>query len=194
MMLMLYDETPTEEAVDWFAVCPNSDSQYEAPLPTRLFDVLRLYTDEWDRAVVGKAIKNMKGNILFGLHVLMRTFPDNIVLEMCAREFAHRIPFRLLADIIALSHNGTGRKRLVFPDKRQKPVPSSLLKAFGLRGSESGWFHLLAENEDFVRSVGMNIKNEDWEFITMYDKATLFKSDKKQSTARHQGANQGALF
>lgn len=194
MMLMLYDETPTEDAVDWFAVCPNSDSQYEAPLPTELFDVLRLYTNEWNRAVVGEAIKDMKGNILFGLHVLMRTFPDNIVLEMCAREFAHRIPFRLLADIIALSHNGTSGKHLVFPDKRQKPVPSSLLKAFGLRGSESGWFDRLAENENFVRSVALNIKNEDWEFITMYDKATLFKTTEKQSTARHQGANQGVLF
>lgn len=194
MMQMLYDETPTEEAVDWFAACPNSDSQYEAPLPTGLFDVLRLYTNEWDRAVVGEAIKDMKGNILFGLHVLMRTFPDNIVLEMCAREFALRIPFHLLADIIALSHNGTSGKRLVFPDKRQKPVPSSLLKAFGLRGSESGWFDRLAENENFVRSVALNIKNEDWEFITIYDKSTLFKTAEKQSTARHQGANQGVLF
>ena len=76
---MLYDETPTE-VEDWFAVCPNAVSEFEAPLPKRFFDVLRLYTNEWDRTQVAQALLGMKGSLDFAIHVLMRTYPNNFNL------------------------------------------------------------------------------------------------------------------
>lgn len=190
---MLYDETPTE-VDDWFAVCPNAVSEFEAPLPKRFFDVLRLYTNEWDRAQVAQALLGMKGSLDFAIHVLMRTYPNNMGIQMCAREFAHRIPQKMVVSILALSHNGTGRKRLVFPDKRQQPVPKTILKAFGLRGSERAWVHRLAENEEFLRSVGLGLSKDDWDFLAIPHKGTLFQKTEERITAPPTGGKQDALF
>lgn len=190
---MLYDETPTEQE-DWFALCPNSVSEYEAPLPKRLFDVLRFYTNEWDRAQVAQALIGMKGSLDFAIHVLMRTYPDNMGIQMCAREFAHRIPQKMLASILAMSHNGAGGKRLVFPDKRQRPVSQTILKAFGLRGSERVWVHRLAEDKEFVRSVSLSLTKDDLDFLATPNKGTLLKNNEKRKTALPSGGKQDALF
>jgi len=190
---MLYDETHTE-VDDWFAVCPNAVSEYEAPLPKRLFDVLRLYTSEWDRTQVAQALVGMKGSLDFAIHVLMRTYPDNMGIQMCAREFAHRIPQKMVASILALSHNGVGRKRLMFPDKRQRPVSKTILKAFGLRGSERVWVHRLAKDKEFVRSVSLSLTKDDLDFLTIPNKGTLPKKSEERTTAPLPGGKQDALF
>ena len=188
----LYDVAENEET-DWFSLCPNADSPMVAPKPKRLFDVLRTYTNEYDRVYVSECLKHMDGGIAYAINVLMRTFPNNIGIEMCAREFCYRIPNGLLCSILALSHNGVGRRYLNFPPKRQKPIPKSLMKAFGLRGSEMNWFHDLAQNEDFVRGIAHMIKKEDWQHI-IHDKATLFKKDIERTTAPPKDTKQGAIF
>ena len=67
------------------------------------------------------------------------------------------------------------------------------MKAFGIRPNQIGWFSKLANNEDFVRLVGNQIKPSDWKHIPLYD-TTLLHSEEKEVTAPQLESNGGATL
>jgi len=180
---MLFEEEGHSTTGDWFDVCPNAD---ELVLTDEVnmspFDICILHGREWDRVRVAEAMHTASVNRPFLITVLNNTFPNNDAILFAARELVLKVPDSLLCSVLAFSHDGTGNPYIKFPNKKEKAIPRSLLKAFGLRGSEEGWFHRLADNESFVRMVAGNIKEKDWLFL-IHDKATLLKTNEEQNTA-----------
>jgi len=161
----LFDDEP-REVRDWWVVCPGATPPILATDDESLsvFDTTRVFLSEYDRERVASLLKNGKWRQIYIVETLFLTLPQNPIFGIALLELCERIPHDLMSDILALSHNGTGRHRILFPPKRNKITPS-LLKAFGLRGSEEEWVPVLAENEAFVRMVAGAIKPEDWSKI-----------------------------
>ena len=111
-------------------------------------------------------------------------------IMFAARELYQKVPDEIVASAIAFSHPGGSRKRLHFP-KKVTQIPKRLMKVFGLRPNQIGWFNKLADNEDFIRLVGMSISPEDWKYIPLYD-TTLLKGDGKEATAPQLEGKGGA--
>lgn len=182
-----------EEVVvnDWWAVCPNAQTVVIPDEEAKLFDTLRSYTRDYDRAGVSRLLRTLDIHPGFLNDILCRTYPKNAVLSICATDFGARIPHPLFCDILALAHNGSGGW-IKFPPKKQKPIPKGLCAAFGIRGDQRNWAHRLAENRDFVRSVAASIPDKAWSFIP-YDREELLREEKRD-TASHPDPTQGVIF
>ena len=188
MNLFEIEETPVE---DWFAVCPNADDPLPDDTNLRIFNLAKLYLEEYNRLAVYEALLSASGSTFGIISTLNESLPNNHGILFAARELVHKAPYYLLCSVLALSHDGSGYHRVRFQDRTHQP-PLSLLKAFGLRGSESKWVERLAGNESFVWMVAGNIKKEDWNVIPL-DKTTLLKTEPKRNTASqslsHWGVN-----
>lgn len=171
---------------DWFRVCPNADPVVIGDEALRAFDLVALFDLEVDREIVRKALKHGGGlSRSFLINTLHTTYPHNQAIIIIAREMLHKVPDSMLIDALALAHTPNGHNQIRFPTKIKKPIPSSLLQAFGLRPSESAWFNLLASNKSFIRLVASQIKPKDWKHLP-HNKGTLLKTKQKKATASQQ--------
>ena len=189
---MLFDEVADDH--DWFDVCPNADVDMPSDEDMRLFDMGRLYLTERDRHrvqhIIHKGHCNRKYLMLVLTYTVDRGYKHGIMFA--ARELYQKVPDEIVASAIAFSHPGGSRRRLHFP-KKVTNIPKSLMKAFGLRTNQIGWFNKLAANEDFVRLIGGGIKPEDWKHIPLYD-TTLLESNQKEATAPQLEETKGATL
>tara|TARA_R110002110_G_scaffold61609_11_gene172676 strand:- start:1766 stop:2350 length:585 start_codon:yes stop_codon:yes gene_type:complete len=182
--MTLFEEEDKDEMPDPFSVCPNSDgTPHELEdRGQRIFNIMLMHTREWDRLRVAEALHRSHTSRKFLLTVMSLTYPQNNVIQFAARELVRKVPDRLLCSILAFAHNGAGgRIEIIFPAKKEQTAPRSLLRAFGLRGSEAAWASRLMENESFVRGVANQIDDKDWKLL-IYDKATLLKKDTEEDT------------
>lgn len=183
-------EVESLDTNDWFDVCPNATMLFTEERKLRIFDLMRLHTTDYDRASVARQMAKAKVSPYFLMDVMKATYPENAVVELAAREFFTHIPHNLLCSILAFATDGSGNRRINFPDKRVQ-VPASLRKAFGIRRNETHWFPLLAHNESFVRMVAGAIEDKDWELL-IYDKPTLSNYGAERNTASLNTPNGGA--
>lgn len=175
-------EVEGADSQDWFKVCPNADPVVFDNEPMSLYDFCVLFSSESDRRVVRDALNVVKTSRAFLISTLHATFPDNQAIPIIVREMLHKVPDSMLVDALALSHAPQGHRQIRFPVKIKKPIPSSLLHAFGLRPSESAWFDLLAANKSFIRLIAGQINPDDWKHLP-HNKATLLKTPPKRPTA-----------
>jgi hypothetical protein len=178
--MMLFDNEDNDR--DWFDVCPNSNIDLPDHEKMGVFDLGRLFLLENDRAKVADAIHTAQCSRQYFILLMVRS---NSALHegffFAARELYQKIPDKLLSSVLAFSHGGGSRAKLLFPEKHYK-IPKSLMGVFGLRSNQLGWFNKLADNESFVRLVGNQIKPSDWKHIPLYD-TTLLLSPPKEATA-----------
>jgi len=131
---MLFEEDTTKDH-DWFDVCPNADFYLPSDDGMKIFDLGRMFLSERDRVRVADALHNGLCNRQFFMHLLIKS--DETCHQgffFAARELYLKIPDKLLCSVLAFSHAGGSRKRLVFPEKQYK-IPKSLMGAFGLRSN-----------------------------------------------------------
>ena len=178
---MLFD---LEEATtDWFDVCPNADVFLPSDEDLKTFDIGRIYLTERDRVRVQHILHKGHSNRKYMMMVLINTIDRkyHAGILYAARELYQKVSDDIFCSVLAFSFPGGSRDRLQFPAKQHK-IPRTLMKAFGLRQNQIGWFNKLVANEDFVRLVGNQIKPSDWKHIPLYD-TTLLETPAKQATA-----------
>jgi len=193
--MALFEDEEEAEMPDPFLVCPNADGTPPGieDEKQRIFNVMLMHTREWDRLRVARALHKSDTNRRYLVTVMQLTYPGNNVIDFAIRELIQKVPDDLLCSILAFAHNGSGgRVEIKFPEKRQGNLPRTLLRAFGLRGSEGAWAHRLLENESFMRRVASRIHKKDFKWL-IHDKATLYNKHSKEDTesllAMEQGAN-----
>jgi hypothetical protein len=166
---------------DWFDVCPNAEDIIFDEKKVSLFDAMRKWLNDYDRLHVRDALETASTHHAFMLDVMNATCPNDPTVMFAARELLQKESFGIMYSLLALSKDGSGRRRITFPNKAPKPVPNRLLAVFGLRPSEQNWFERIVAREENVRAVLPHLLDSDWDFI-IHDKATLLKPTPKQAT------------
>ena len=166
---------------DWFSACPNSVDIIFEEKKHGLFYTMRQFMTNWDRLEVANMLLKTQSSERMILDTMNCTMPNNPIIQFVARELTLRVDPKILFTILAFSSDGTGRGKVLFPDK-QKAVPNHLLKVFGLRPSEGEWFAPIAGRIENVRAVISLLKDSDYEYI-IYDKPTVLNFQEEQATA-----------
>lgn len=175
---------------DWFSACPNSVDIIFEEKKHGLFYTMRQFMTNWDRLEVAKMLLKTQSSERMILDTLNCTIPNNPIIQFVARELTLRVDPKILFTILAFSSDGTGRGKVLFPDK-QKAVPNHLLKVFGLRPSEGEWFAPITGRIENVRAVVSLLKDSDYEHI-IYDKPTVLDFQDEQDTASLFSGNWGS--